>query len=70
MAYPYSHPSEVRVLSQHFGDPEARTLLQVKLDESNAHEAERMFTILMGDVVEPRKHFIEENALNVRNLDV
>jgi DNA gyrase subunit B len=51
-------------------DPNKRTLLQVKLDESNAHEAERIFTILMGDVVEPRKHFIEENALNVRNLDV
>ncbi len=51
-------------------DPNKRTLLQVKLDESNAQEAERMFTILMGDVVEPRKHFIEENALNVRNLDV
>jgi DNA gyrase subunit B len=51
-------------------DPGKRTLLQVKLDESNAHEAERIFTILMGDVVEPRKHFIEENALNVRNLDV
>ena len=51
-------------------DPNKRVLLQVKLDESNAHEAERMFTILMGDVVEPRKHFIEENALNVRNLDV
>jgi DNA gyrase subunit B len=51
-------------------DPNKRTLLQVKLDESNAHDAERMFTILMGDIVEPRKHFIEENALNVRNLDV
>ena len=51
-------------------DPVKRTLLQIKLDESNAHEAERIFTILMGDVVEPRKHFIEENALNVRNLDV
>jgi len=51
-------------------DPNKRTLLQIKLDESNAHEAERIFTILMGDVVEPRKHFIEENALNVRNLDV
>lgn len=51
-------------------DPNKRTLLQIKLDETNAHEAERIFTILMGDVVEPRKHFIEENALNVRNLDV
>ncbi|MBX7211450.1 MAG: DNA gyrase subunit B [Verrucomicrobiaceae bacterium] len=51
-------------------DPTKRTLLQIKLDESNAQEAERIFTILMGDVVEPRKHFIEENALNVRNLDV
>ncbi len=51
-------------------DPNKRTLLQIKLDESNAHEAEKIFTILMGDVVEPRKHFIEENALNVRNLDV
>ncbi len=52
-------------------DPNKRTLLQqVKLDESNAHEADRIRTILMGDVVEPRKNFIEENALNVRNLDV
>ncbi len=51
-------------------DPNKRTLLQIKLDETNAQEAERIFTILMGDVVEPRKHFIEENALNVRNLDV
>ena len=51
-------------------DPTKRTLLQIKLDETNSHEAERMFSILMGDVVEPRKHFIEENALNVRNLDV
>lgn len=51
-------------------DPTRRTLLQVRLDESNAQEAERMFTVLMGEVVEPRKHFIEENALNVRNLDV
>jgi len=51
-------------------DPNKRTLLQIRLDETNAQEAERIFTILMGDVVEPRKHFIEENALNVRNLDV
>ena len=51
-------------------DPTKRTMLQVQLDETNAIEAERIFTILMGDIVEPRKHFIEENALNVRNLDV
>ena len=51
-------------------DPERRQLLQVKLDEDNELEADRMFDILMGDVVEPRKRFIEDNALNVRNLDV
>jgi DNA gyrase subunit B len=51
-------------------DPKKRTLLQIQLDESNATEAENIFTVLMGDIVEPRKHFIEENALNVRNLDV
>jgi len=51
-------------------DPKTRTLLRVKLGEENEIEADRIFTILMGDVVEPRKHFIEENALNVRNLDV
>jgi len=51
-------------------DPERRQLLQVRLDEDNEIEADRMFDILMGDVVEPRKRFIEDNALNVRNLDV
>lgn len=51
-------------------DPNKRTLLQIRLDETNSKEAEDMFTILMGEIVEPRKHFIEENALNVRNLDV
>ncbi len=51
-------------------DPEKRRLLRVKLDETNAVEADKMFTVLMGDVVEPRRHFIEDNALNVRNLDV
>lgn len=51
-------------------DPERRQLLQVRLDEDNELEADRMFDILMGDVVEPRKRFIEDNALNVRNLDV
>ncbi len=51
-------------------DPKARKLLQVKFDDENAVEADRMFTILMGDVVEPRRQFIEDNALNVQNLDV
>jgi len=51
-------------------DPETRKMLKVKLNEDNAVEADRIFTILMGDVVEPRKQFIEDNALNVRNLDV
>ena len=49
-------------------DPEKRKLLKVDLtDETKANE---MFTILMGDVVEPRRQFIEDNALNVRNLDI
>lgn len=51
-------------------DPEKRVLLQVRLDEDNRLEADKMFDVLMGDVVEPRKRFIEDNALNVRNLDV
>jgi DNA gyrase subunit B len=51
-------------------DPERRVLLQVRLDEDNRIEADKMFDVLMGDVVEPRKRFIEDNALNVRNLDV
>ena len=51
-------------------DPETRKLLRVQLNEDNLVEADRMFTILMGDIVEPRRRFIEDNALNVRNLDV
>ncbi|MEO6053833.1 MAG: DNA topoisomerase (ATP-hydrolyzing) subunit B [Chthoniobacterales bacterium] len=51
-------------------NPEKRKLLKVDLNEDNALEADKMFTILMGDVVEPRRIFIEDNALNVRNLDV
>ena len=51
-------------------DPARRKLLRVELNENNAVEADKIFTILMGDVVEPRRAFIEDNALNVRNLDV
>ena len=48
-------------------DPDARTLLQVKVDDMA--EADDLFTKLMGDVVEPRREFIQQNALNVENLD-
>ena len=49
-------------------DPEKRVLLQVKI--ADIIEAEQIFTVLMGDQVEPRREFIENNALNVSNLDV
>ena len=49
-------------------DPEKRHLLRVKVEEME--EADGIFTKLMGDLVEPRREFIEENALNVRRLDV
>ena len=50
--------------------PERRKLLRVRMNDENMIESDRMFTILMGDIVEPRRQFIEDNALNVRNLDV
>jgi DNA gyrase subunit B len=49
-------------------DPATRTLVQIRLEDDEV--AENMFTTLMGDAVEPRRRFIEENALNVKNLDI
>ena len=49
-------------------DPDARTLLQVRIED--VAEADDIFTKLMGDVVEPRREFIQSNALNVANIDV
>jgi len=49
-------------------DPARRTLLEVHVDDLN--EAERLFSMLMGEAVEPRREFIEQHALQVRNLDV
>jgi DNA gyrase subunit B len=49
-------------------NPETRTLLQVKVDD--AVETDEIFTVLMGDQVEPRRKFIEDNALDVKNLDI
>jgi DNA gyrase subunit B len=49
-------------------NPETRVLLQVRIED--AVEADEIFSTLMGDEVEPRRKFIEEHALTVKNLDI
>ena len=49
-------------------NPDTRTLLQVRVED--AYEADEIFSTLMGDEVEPRRRFIEDNALSVKNLDI
>ncbi|MCR5358098.1 MAG: DNA topoisomerase (ATP-hydrolyzing) subunit B [Lachnospiraceae bacterium] len=51
-------------------DPQSRTLLRVNMDEESVSELDLTFTTLMGDKVEPRREFIEENAKFVKNLDI
>ena len=49
-------------------NPNNRTLLQVKIEDTI--DADQVFSVLMGDQVDPRREFVETNALNVRNLDI
>ena len=49
-------------------NPETRTLLRVAVEDTT--RADHIFSVLMGDAVDPRRNFIQDNALNVRNLDI
>ena len=51
-------------------DPQHRVLLKVVIDDESESEVDLTFTTLMGDKVEPRREFIEENAKFVKNLDI
>ena len=51
-------------------NPDTRTMLRVEMGVEDAAQADEIFTILMGDKVEPRRDFIEKNARYVQNLDV
>ena len=51
-------------------NPEKRKLLRIDLNDDNASKPKKCSPSLMGDEVEPRRQFIEDNALNVRNLDI
>ena len=53
-----------------FRSPEKRILLRVNIDEETESEVDLTFNTLMGDKVEPRRKFIEENAKYVKNLDI
>jgi len=61
---------EEKELSETTMDPETRTLLRVNMNEDSKSELDLTFTTLMGDQVEPRRQFIEENAKYVTNLDI
>ena len=51
-------------------DPKSRVLKRVQMDDDDLSEVDKVFSTLMGDKVEPRREFIEENAKYVQNLDI